>query len=351
MSSDPGPKVNTTSSLARHLGLSRWTVSRALNGHSGVKSETVERVHAAMDELGFSPNLLARGLRGGKTGVVGICFQTFGTPVFSTRLIALQNALRASGYRAMVELIDGGADLEKQAIRHFQSMKVEGIIFVGGPSSANLAYVEALEKENLMSFVSIDPVIDNLLPQVVVDRAWVMDFILQHLFDLGHRKVAFLGIQEDILYGELRLQVLQETARRLGMDWKNDIEILTDDAFSGMDYQSGRGLADKALKAGGFKSTAILSLNDQVAIGAMGRLQEEGVAIPNDISIVGYDNLPVSAHLHPKLASVDQRIEKISQETVSLLLANIDGTLADDQRQVLIRPDFIKGESLSSPAK
>ena len=351
MSSDVASKVNTTSSLARHLGLSRWTVSRALNGHAGVKSETVARVHAAMDDLGFSPNLLARGLRGGKTGVVGICFQTFGTPVFSARLIALQNALRESGYRAMIELIDDGTGLERQVIRHFQSMKVEGIVFVGGPSTSNLSYVKELVRSGEMSVVSIDPVTENELLQVAVDRAWAMDFLLAKLFDLGHRKIAFFGIQDNILYGSLRLKTLRKTAKRLGLDWEKDIRIVADDAFADMDYASGKGLADKVLREGKFRSTAILALNDQVAIGAFGRFQEEGIRVPRDVSIVGYDNLQVAKHLHPTLASIDQCIEKISEEAVRLLKENIGKKRTKAKQAIMIRPRFVNGESLAKPKR
>ena len=90
----PANRPSTTAALAKHLGISRWTVSRVLNGHSGVKAETVRRVRQAIDELDFQPSALARGLRGGQTTTVGVCFQDLDSPVMAMRAASLQQRLR-----------------------------------------------------------------------------------------------------------------------------------------------------------------------------------------------------------------------------------------------------------------
>src|SRR5690606_23635790 len=113
MSADTAPPgVATTSALARHLGLSRWTVSRVLNGHPGVRPDTVARVRAAMDELGFTPDPLARGLRGTPTGAVGVCFSELESPILARKTATLQRLLREAGLRSLIELTNGEADLE-----------------------------------------------------------------------------------------------------------------------------------------------------------------------------------------------------------------------------------------------
>ncbi|MEM9160194.1 MAG: LacI family DNA-binding transcriptional regulator, partial [Verrucomicrobiota bacterium] len=290
-------KINSTTALAEHLGLSRWTVSRALNGHAGVKPETVERVRTAMEELGFAPNVLARGLRGGKTGVVGVCFQTFGTPVFSKKLITLQNELRKRDYRAIIELIDDNASLERQVVSHFLSMRVDGIVFVGGPNKENLSYIEELAHDGSLSVVTMDPVYSSSLREVSLDRSKAMSDAMEKLYDLGHRKIALMGINKDILYGGRRIAALKESAEKLGMDWRRDIRILNSAEFGTMDYRSGRGLAELILNDSKFDSTGIVAINDQVAIAAIGRLAEEGIRTPKDYSIVGFDNLDVARHM------------------------------------------------------
>ncbi len=338
-------KVNTTLALAQHLGLSRWTVSRALNGHPGVKAETVERVQEAMNDLGFSPNALARGLRGGKTGVVGICFQTFGTPVFSKKLIALQESLRKSGYRAIIELIEDDAESERQVIRHFLSLKVEGIIFVGGASAGNLDFVRELRQNQSISILAIDPVLESDLPQISLDRGYAMRISLEKLVEYGHRKIALLGIRDDIIYGAERIKSLKEYSRTLGLKWGEDVVLISDEEGKRMDFDAGRYLGQRFVENDS-GCTALLAINDQVAIGAMRVLQEQGTSIPEEISIVGFDNLDCSSHLHPSLASVDQRIDSFMGEAVSLLLEDIQNPAPEESIGKQVKPEYVAGESI-----
>lgn len=334
--------VNTTLALAQYLGLSRWTVSRALNGHPGVKAETVDRVKEAMDQLGFSPNALARGLRGGKTGVVGVCYQTFGTPVFSKKLIALQKTLWSKRYRAIIELIEEDAEAELQVIRHFQSLKVEGIIFVGGPHDENLGFVEGLYENSPLTIVAIDPFSKVNLPQISLDREYAMTLSIEKLYGLGHRKIALFGIRDDIIYGSERVKALRNASIKLGLEWGRDVVTVSDEAFDGMNYEGGRRLASRFIESN-LDSTSILAINDQVAIGAMGCLQENGISIPDDVSVMGFDNLDVSSHLHPTLASIDQCIDDVTTEAVGLLLDGIGG---GESRSLSVKPKVIEGESV-----
>lgn len=346
----PSRKVNTTLALAQYLGLSRWTVSRALNGHPGVKAETVERVNEAMDELGFSPNALARGLRGGKTGVVGICFQTFGTPVFSKKLKALQKALLESGYRAIIELIEEDAEAERQVIRHFQSLKVEGIIFVGGPHEDNVALVEGLNVNSPLSIVAMDPFTEVSLPRICLDRERAMRASLERLHELGHRRIALLGIRGDIIYGPERVRALRNASKRLNLSWGHDVVTVANPSDIGMDYEGGRALA-KVFLEDARDCSAIIAINDQVAIGAMGVLQERGISIPGDLSIIGFDNLDVSSHLHPTLASVDQCIEHATTNAISMLMNGMgkEGDASVDRMS--IEPQMVDGESIGPAPK
>ncbi len=347
MSRDPSKKVNTTLALAEHLGLSRWTVSRALNGHAGVKAETVERVQAAMRALGFSPNALARGLRGGKTGVVGICFQTFGTPVFSKKLIALQETLRRRGYSATIELIEEDSEAENDVIRHFLSLKVEGIIFVGGPRAENLKLVKDLRQSHSVSVLAIDPFAEIDLPRISLDRSHAMKLSLEALHGLGHRKVAALGFREDVIYGAERVASLRKLSKELGMAWGVDLKLVSDGDNRGMDYDAGRNLGRRYLEEAA-DCTGIMAMNDQVAIGAMRVLRESGRSIPGDVSVVGFDNLDCSSHLHPSLASVDQRIDYLTQEAVNMLLHEIGDPPSGQNPSRLIKPILVNGESMAT---
>jgi len=349
MSRESSKKVNTTLALAEHLGLSRWTVSRALNGHAGVKAETVERVNAAMQTLGFSPNALARGLRGGKTEVVGICFHTFGTPVFSKKLIALQETLRKKGYSAIIELIEDDPEAENKVIRHFLSLKVEGIIFVGGPRVENLEMVKELRRSHSVSVLAVDPFGEVDLPRIRLDRGYAMKLTMETLHSLGHRKIAALGIRSDVIYGAERIESLRNEAMELRLKWGEGLKLISDEKNPRMDFEAGRALGQRFL-AEASECTAILAINDQVAIGAMRVLKEKGLAIPGDVSVVGFDNMDCSAHLHPSLASVDQRIDSFTAQAVDMLLDEFEDYPRGGVPAKLVKPKLVMGESVA-PAK
>jgi len=345
-------RVTSTSALAARLGLSRWTVSRVLNGHAGVKPATERRIRQAMKELDFAPNPFARGLRGGRTGVVGICFETYSTPVFSKKLIAMQSQLRDRGYRALVELIDGNAALERQVAQEFLAMKAEALVFVGGPFEENAAFVKEACEQGRAAVALVDPVTPADLPTARLDRAFAMRESLRAMLRAGRRRVALLGIHAGVLYGPERVRALRSAAKALGLRWGEDVVPVTRPQWDAMDYVSGRGLADALLEeAPG--CDGLIAINDQVAIGAMGRLQERGYRVPEDYALVGFDNLDVSSHLHPRLASVDHRADVIAREMSNLIFRQIEGGANVPPNTVKVRPQFIVRQSLgpvSSPA-
>jgi DNA-binding LacI/PurR family transcriptional regulator len=315
----PVKQIGTTSALARHLGLSRWTVSRALNGHPEVRTETRERVLRAMSELGFSPSPLARGLRGGRTGAVGVCFQALSAPIVARKVLALQRELKHRGLRAMVELIDGSPESERDVVTNFISLRVEGAIFVGGP--ATLGRRGALDRlaDAGVPVVLVDPVAPAPVPTVELDRASGMRMALDHLLSLGHRRFLLLGIAPEVDYGAARWQGLRQAAADIGLEWERDFVVVAEADLRDQNYDAGRRFAERLLAMTDHPSAAI-ALNDQVAIGAIARLQEAGMKVPADLSIVGFDNLALSAHVHPRLTTLDQQVDRLMAAAVDLFL-------------------------------
>src|SRR5579883_1019251 len=125
--------ISSTADLARHLGISRWAVSRAINGQEGVSAGTVAEVRKAMQEFGFTPSPHGRALSGRKTGVIGICFRALDTPITVEKIASVQRLVGERGYRPLFELTgvhpSGGMDV----ISHFVSMRVEGVLLVDSP--------------------------------------------------------------------------------------------------------------------------------------------------------------------------------------------------------------------------
>lgn len=343
---EPHGQIASTAALARHLGLSRWTVSRVLNGHSEVKSETVRRVREAMERLGFVPNPLGRALRGARTGIVGVCFQALGSPIVAHKIAVLQEVLRKAGFRALFEVTSGDPALELQVVQNFLAMHVDGLVLVGGITEANAAHIAGLAAARARPLVLVNPLQAFALPSVELDREQGTRLALEHLLQLGHARIALLGIDEHVLCGRLRSLTLRRIAVERGMDWDAQFLSLSEPAPGGLDFAYGRRLAEKFLHAPA-RPTALLALNDQVAIGAMARLQQAGLRVPEDVSVVGFDNLEISNHVNPRLTTVDQQVHLLMQSAVELLTtcgpANGHGTGEPPRR--VIEPRLVQRES------
>jgi DNA-binding LacI/PurR family transcriptional regulator len=339
-----GPIASTTA-LARHLGLSRWTISRVLNGHPEVKPETSRRVREAMIQLGFVPSPVGRALRGGRTGMIGVVFQALGSPIVARKIAALQRVLRDAGFRALFELTDGHPELELEVVRHIIAMKLDGLVLVGGMTTENEPAILAMLAQHHTPVVLIDPARQFALPTVELDREHGIRLAFEHLLELGHRRFALLGIDEDVAYGHARLEGIRKLAKSRRMVWDKHFVTLTEKVPAGLDFAYGRRLAERYLQLED-RPRAVLALNDQVAIGAMTRLQQAGLAVPADLSLLGFDNLEVAAHVNPRLTTIDQRVDEIMTHAVELLTRQTSTVgLAEPEPTRVVQPALIVGES------
>lgn len=334
----------TTASLADHLGLSRWTVSRVLNGHAGVRPETVERVHAAMEELGYHPSPIARGLRGVKTGMLGVCFLELETPVLVRKSVALQEILRQRGYQAIIELTGGRLELEEQTILSFQALKVDGIFLVGSSLEPESPEINRLAASGI-PVVAIDPVGSLPFPRVSVNRARAYQLLAEHLLDLDpEATIGVLGIHKDVIYGKERLKGLREAARKRERDFETLYQFHYDPERRDLFYEYGYDLCAELVK-GGDLPRSLLCLNDQIALGAIRCLLESGISIPGRVRVSGFDNLHISRYCYPALTTIGQRVDNLMTEAANKLLRWIDEGEPPSNRVKSISPRLIVRES------
>ncbi len=338
----PKEPLNTTAALAKHLGISRWTVSRVLNGHSGVKEETVRRVKQAMHDLDFQPSSLARGLRGGQTATVGVCFQDLDSPVLAMRAASLQQRLRDEGYHTVIELSGASVELERGAIRRFVGQHVDAIVLIFSRLTADDPVIRLMEREQTPCFW-VDP--ENAVPgdKVLLDRGRSMKLVLEHLTSLGHRKIALLGIDPKNRFGALRIPGLRKHAPEFGLDFERDFMPVFHPGETKHTFEYGYELAGELVeRSAGNLPTAIIALNDRIAIGAINRLREDGIRVPEDVSVVGYDNLAIAEHFYPTLTSVDHQTNRLVDLAVCGLLERLDPNNADrPPRESIVHPKLV----------
>lgn len=331
--------ITSTKDLADHLGLSRWTVSRVLNGHPEVKEETRRRVLDAARELGFSPNAMARGLRGGSTGLVGVCFQEIESPALAKKTAFLQQQLRATGFQGIIELTDGDPNLEESVLRHFLSLKSDGIILVAPTLEADNATINYLIDAEVPT-VLIDPIHDLPFPSIHLDRTGIMEKLVDHLWERGHRQFALLGIESDPVLGHHRTEGIRRGVEKHGSEYETCVTSYVEEGFGLQDYGYGHSLAKTVLEKKD-PATAWIAMNDRLAIGALTHLRKKGIAVPEDLAVVGFDNLDISPWYDPPLTTVDHVIPKIFREAVATLIQQIQSPTNDEPAKEWILPEII----------
>lgn len=325
--------VSSTAQLARLLGLSRWTVSRALNGHAGVDPKTVERIKEAARQAGFSPSLLGSGLRSGRTNLVGICLPDLVDYFLTTKISLLQEALRQRDLHPLVQIITDEAD-ENAAVGRFAAMRCAGVVLIASRMNDTDPGVRTLETQGI-PFVRIDPLKAPVKHSVSTDRRRGISEAMAALHADGHRRLVAAGFSKGSSYGRQRIAGLRDGCRNLGWEFERDIHILTH-AEATDDFDAGTNLGGQYLRLPK-PASAILTLNDRVAIGMMRVIQAGGRAIPEEVSIIGYDNADFSPHASPALSTIDPQVPSLIEEAVRLL----DPASASLARPALIRPRLI----------
>jgi DNA-binding LacI/PurR family transcriptional regulator len=264
------------------------TVSRSFTVPDAVATTTRERVLAVAAELHYEPNRAARGLITGRTGNVGVIVPDLGNPYFHAVLKGAQARARRSDYAVFVA--DGQESAtEEEALIHAMRKQVDGIVLC----SSRLPTAKLAAVDNPPDVV----LLNRRVPErasVVLDSADGMKQAVRHLAELGHRQCVFISGPRRSWSNQQRQHGLRAAARAHGIEF----EILGPVAPQ---FQSGVERAEQVLNTG---ATAVLAYNDLVAVGVLSRLAELGVGVPEQLSVVGFDDIPLAAMVVPPLTTV-----------------------------------------------
>jgi DNA-binding LacI/PurR family transcriptional regulator len=316
IASPPCPRFRSTSELAAHLGLSRWTVSRALNGHPAVQPTTRARITEAIKQSRFQPNAFARGLQGARSRLIGLVAPELESYYLTAKLSTLQEAITTRGGRALIEFTGGEVAREEEALRHFIAMRVEGLVWFGAVIPPRHPLRAELRRAKIR-LIEVDPQVP-IERALTTDRATAMELALRHLHQLGHRRFASLGFDPTSAYGAQRNAGLQRAAQALGIKWNKAHQAYAAHPMEGCPYALGRELVS-AVVAAKPRATGILALNDRVAMGFLQGVQAAGLAVPRDFSVIGYDNAAFSAYTHPPLTTIDPQTSNLIDLILPLL--------------------------------
>lgn len=337
-------KVTSTHGLAEYLGLSEWTVSRAINGHPEVKAATRERILKAMDELGFRPNPVARGLSGKAMGIVGVCVGNAHNAVMIDKITLLDDFLRRHQLRGMLAISPNHEAGEIRILEDFRHLRVDGIVLIQSCLS------KALLENTLegISCVHVDPSDPKVMPSVWLDRIEALRLGTRHLVELGHRSFGVLGFSS---LNAWRWNGIVKALNECGIDPARNTQTFELEAPGAESYAEGIQLAQLVLGAKR-RPTALIAINDRVASGAIQQLVDRGFRIPEDFSVIGFDNLPVGQHLRPTLTTIDQQSKFLIEKAGELMLAQLGKLPASGaDHRLRVEPRLIVRESTGPAPK
>lgn len=331
----------TLKAIAQQLGVSVTTVSRALNGKAeeyGISKKTEEAVRRAAKKLHFSPDPLARSLRLNRTLSLGLMIPDISNPYFAQIARNVEMAARAGGYFVVLCDSEENTQLEAESLTLLQNRKVDGLVIA--PVGQSARHLETLQDGGLPAVV-IDRYFPRLrLPYVISDNYRGTMEATSHFIENGHRVIACVQGLAQTSPNQERVRGYQAALR--GHDISADDSLVVGSSFGEENGYVHTKLLFKKRK----DITAILALSNLIALGILRALAEEGLRVPDDVSIICFDDQPYCAYLNPPLTTIDQSNEQMGQIAARLLLEQIQSPRGLTREGVVLPTRLVKRASV-----
>jgi DNA-binding LacI/PurR family transcriptional regulator len=321
--------------VAAQAGVSVATVSRMINASGYVGTRSRERIATAMRALHYEPNSLARSLTTKQTEMLALLLTDITDPFSAQIARGVQDVAREVGYIPIICSIDDDPQIEIETVRSLRRKRVDGIILTsltqthGGSSAEHLRVLHALCEQGLAMVCIGRPPVHPRADVVTTDTGIGARDAVAHLAALGHRRIGFIGGQIGLGVALGRLTGYREGLATAGL--AADVRLVREGY---LDEDSGRREA-RALLALPDPPTAIFCVNDRTAFGVLAALDELELAVPEDVSVVGFDDVPLAGLVHPALTTVRQPAQEIGRQAATYLLERIVHPDTPHQRSVL----------------
>lgn len=309
----PGADKPNIRQVAQLAGVSHMTVSRVLNDHPNIREATRRRVEEAIEQLGYRPNMTARALATQRSRRIGVLVESAATFGPTSTLYAVESAARASGYVVSSVLLRAGEEITPQeAVDHLVAQGVDALCVVA-PRSSSIAALRRIAIG--VPVLVVKPDKDPTFLTVTVDQQAGTALAVDHLVSLGHRDILHLAGPLDWLDARTRERSFHARAKSWGL---RERPIVVGDWTADFAYDFARGIRELP------EYTAVFVANDDMAVGLVHGLHERGFSVPDDISVVGFDDIPLARHVVPPLTTVRQNFEALGVAVVDVLRAAIE---------------------------
>jgi DNA-binding LacI/PurR family transcriptional regulator len=309
--------------VAREAGVSYQTVSRVLNDSPAIRPATRERILKVIEDLGYRPNPAARALVTARSRIIGVLSSQSALYGPTTSVQAIEVAARAAGYRLTVTNIDPSLpESIRTGLDFLLNQSIEALVIL----APQVGVVEAIRKVPIgVPFVMLEASGIDDGHSLSVDQTRGARLAVGHLIELGHTEIVHIAGPSDWLEAQARLEGYRTELRNSGLIPRNPI-IGDWTAESG--YRAGRELL------GSRDFTGVFCGNDQMALGFLHACHETGIRVPDDVSVVGFDDTPESAHFAPPLSTIRQNFVEIGTRAITLLLTELEGATDLDHRSI-----------------
>jgi LacI family transcriptional regulator len=331
----------TIRDVARRADVAPTTVSRVINNSGYVSKETRERVEAAIAELGYVPNTLARSLRFKKTGTLALVLPDITNPFWTTVARGVEDAASDHGFNVILCNTDESEAEQAKYLTVLLQKQMDGIVLA--PARSTAEPVELIQRQGVPVVV-----LDRHVPRAQVDMVRCDSVrgayqLVRHLLTLGHSRIAMLTGPKGVSTADDRVAGYQQALEETGLDANADLVY-----YGEFTQASGYDMTQRALTAA-HRPTALFAANNFIAIGSWRALRDAGLQVPEDITLVGFDDLPLAFIIDPFLTATAQPAYEMGHRATELLLARLSGLAPTDYQEILLPTETIVRKSSGPP--
>ena len=319
--------------VAKRAGVAPITVSRCINNSVHCRPETRARVEAAIAELGFVPNRLASGLRSKRTNTLALILTDITNPFFTTIARGAEDIASEAGYAVIFCNTDESVSKEKMYLQMLLEKRVDGILLV--PALTGFDSTALVRQQNIPIVVLDRRLPESMTDVVRGDSEGGAYELTQLLLSLGHRQIAILNGPRDVSTAEDRLAGYRRALTEAGIPINSKREY-----YGAFNPESGFEMTQKAL-AEAQKPTALFAANNFIACGVLKALHELELRVPEDIAVVGFDDLPSALVTFPFLTVAAQPAYEMGRRAIEILLKKLDGESSDQYQEVVLPAEIV----------
>jgi LacI family transcriptional regulator len=326
--------------IAQEAGVSYQTVSRVINNRPDVAVETRERVRRVIATLGYQPNAIARSLASKRTHTLGLITADLNDYFYAQMIVGAQAEARNQGYRFMLGSVERNPHNEPEFVRMMAERHVDGLLLARIGTSTENHYIQQLLEDRVPLVTTSYHLQDAPLTVVDVDNVAGASMATRHLLESGHRQIAMITGPMNIQSVHDRITGYTQALVEAGLSAEQSLV-----AHGDWQHRGGY-LAMQDLLARGRTFTAVFAHNDSMAIGALHALRQTQLRVPQDISIVGYDDRPEAAYADPPLTTIRQPTHEVGVIATRLLIQTIEQPETPPQ-QIILGVELIQRDSVA----